>query len=447
MEGSPITDKNLRYIKVEEPKILKKRCLISRITVSKNIDQFFRSKNYFFCYDIDIVDVPTSILQIPIVSNLITIAWAVGADLYVKEFDNEYLTSLNEVKNLFERWYPNLSYSTKIFFDKLVTNKYPNGESGLLFSEGLDCIASLISNKEKKPHLIFIWGIDIPLEEKQFWVKVWNDSKKYAENEGVELHYVKTNLRRVMNEIRLNAIFGKYLYADWWTSIQHGLSFVGLCAPYTKAKGIGTLFYATDHSPTCKYITGSHIFYQNNFCWGNTKVIYDGLKSSRQEKIQQLKEYIQDPNKSLKIRVCSGQYQEFNCSKCEKCRRTILGLVLENIDPNSCGFHVTDSFFSSFKDYLLSSHDKFIVNDSVGCFWRDIQKSTPEKIDYNLYNSREFFQWFRSFNLKTKVRRRTPNFVWDLGSLYIRLPQKIRVVTDKFKSKFENWLRSIIIRI
>lgn len=43
---------------------------------------------------------------------------------------------------------------------------------GLLFSGGVDSLASYIRHREKKPNLIMIWGADIPISQEGFWRKL-----------------------------------------------------------------------------------------------------------------------------------------------------------------------------------------------------------------------------------------------------------------------------------
>ena len=83
-------------------------------------------------------NVDKSILYIPIVSSIITVAWAVGADIYIKELDKTYLNSLSKIKLVFEKWYPQFSFSTNIYAENFVSNQFNGERYGLLFSGGVD---------------------------------------------------------------------------------------------------------------------------------------------------------------------------------------------------------------------------------------------------------------------------------------------------------------------
>ena len=85
---------SLKYIKVTELNVVDNKLSI-KIDCSENIKKYFLTDYFFVEYDQDVINVDKSILYIPIVSNIITMAWAVGADIYVEELDKTYLDSLS----------------------------------------------------------------------------------------------------------------------------------------------------------------------------------------------------------------------------------------------------------------------------------------------------------------------------------------------------------------
>jgi len=138
-----------KYIRIEEPRILKNRLLLSKISCSGSIEKYFQQELFYVEYGSDIQSVSTSILQIPVFSNIITVAWAVGADVYVQELDRSYLESLNKIKLVLKKWYPRFPFSTHIYVEKIVSNKFSNQKYGLLFSGGVDSTTSYIRQKKK----------------------------------------------------------------------------------------------------------------------------------------------------------------------------------------------------------------------------------------------------------------------------------------------------------
>jgi hypothetical protein len=94
-----------------------------------------------------------------------------------------------------------------------------------------------------------------------------------------------------------------------------------------------------------------------------------------------------------------------NCGKCEKCVRTITGLVLEGIDPEKCGFKLKENFFDLLKQNIIKN--KYFNEDDQIWFWRNIQKNITEDIKHDMYGSKEFFKWFKYYSIPNKV----PNYV------------------------------------
>ena len=413
-------DHSKKRIVIEPPRILKNRVAISKINCSRSLERYFRQKVFFVEYDVDISNIPSSILQVPVFSNIITVAWAVGADIYIKELDKSYLNSLNQIKSVMSEWYPKLSFSTRIHVKNVVSNRFHGPRYGMLFSGGVDSTATYIKYKKRKPNLIMIWGADIPLAEESFWKKVKNKYKNFAKQENVDLNVIRSNIFDFLRHESLDMDFGKYLTSYWWEAIQHGLGLVGLCAPTTIVKRIGTLLIASSSAPKC-YPWGSHPLIDSKVSWADVKVANKG-GTSRQEKIRyDLKNYIETNGRFPLLRACNSQYRQFNCSKCEKCCRTIVGLVLANIDPNKCGFDVDHNFFRILKRNLING--KIVPNFLC---WSDIQRHIPESISHNLHDSREFLNWFRDFDLPQSAMHRKISVKNCLFYIYYTLPWNVR---------------------
>ena len=411
-----------KYICIEELKI-RKNIIVSKLSFSKDVKKYFLSNYFRVEYDRNILNVSPSILHIPAISNLIPIAWAIGADIHVKELDETYLNCLHKIKSVMMRWYPDLSFSTNIEAEDVVQNRFFNKEHGLLFSGGLDSTVSYIRHITKNPKLIMVWGADIRLDRERFWRKIRNQYKIFADNENVKINFVKANMRQFMNENLLNLDFGNFLTDfSWWGAIHHGLGLVGLCAPLSVTEHLGTIFIASSHTKELiNYPWGSHPLIDNNISWADVKVIHDGYDLTRQEKIQCLKNYITSYNRYPFLRVCWSQSKILNCGNCEKCSRTILGLILENIDPNKCGFDINSNFFENLKQiFVKNSYDLSL--DRV-LFFKDIQKSIPEKMDHNLYDCREFFKWFKNFEISEVQKKDLIPIRDHLLKLFYSMPE------------------------
>jgi len=141
---------------------LSKHRVTSSFSVSKKLEKYIKNHNFFAEYDVD-VTADKSILNIPITSVILPLAWLTGSNIYVDEIDYAFKESMEEVKKEYMKMYPKIPFTTEIKADKVVENKNrvdPSERTGLLFSGGIDSTYSLVSNLRLKPRMIMIWGIE-----------------------------------------------------------------------------------------------------------------------------------------------------------------------------------------------------------------------------------------------------------------------------------------------
>src|SRR5690606_32128155 len=70
-------------------------------SVSPDIARFFTDDKYFVTYDCNVEAVPPGIAVIPLLANLMPMAWFVGFDIEVDEVDATFYQSLIELKKEF----------------------------------------------------------------------------------------------------------------------------------------------------------------------------------------------------------------------------------------------------------------------------------------------------------------------------------------------------------
>jgi predicted protein tyrosine phosphatase len=196
-----------------------------------------------------------------------------------------------------------------------------------------------------------------------------------------------------------------------------------LCAPLT-AKSIGTILVASSrglqHPGEIRYPLGSSPLVDEQISWADVKVIHDCYRLNRQQKIKQVfKPFIENKYYPI-LTVCTDSMrQDLNCNRCPKCLNTIAGLVLEGIDPNKCGFNITDKTLITLKqsflnrEYVVFEHDflspNFIWRTDE---WKAIQNEIPQSLNSNPNKSKQFFDWLRDFDLEkygTEMEQRKSN--------------------------------------
>jgi 7-cyano-7-deazaguanine synthase in queuosine biosynthesis len=406
-----------RYIRISEVRAVGSK-LIARLDLSENIKKYFLKDNFVVQYDKNIEDVDESILAIPPLFVIAPVAWATGADIYVEKLDQTSFNSLHKVRQVFQGWYPRFSSSGRIYVNNLIGNKFNNEQTALLFSGGLDSTTSYIMHKDEHPILISLLRGETSSYEAEFYDKVKNTFLDFAKNEGVEIHFIKSDVWDMNSSILNNRLLTRdFGVVEWYTKVSHGLIFLGLSAPLTVEK-VRTLYIASTFTQDYEARTGngSHFLAFTDFSWSDIKVIYDGQELTRMAKIKHIFKKNRTYGKNL--RICnpimhSGYYKNShsqlyfkNCGSCIKCVQTVTELIVAGIDPVECNFDLNDKVLDYVRCLFVSG-----VVDLAGEqpeFWRDIQRHLSDTINddvYRRYQTHKFFEWYRDFDLSTSKFR------------------------------------------
>lgn len=370
--------------------------------VSSDLSRYFNPKQPFFVsYDTDISSVPQSIAVIPLLANLMPIAWFVGFDVEVDEVDATFFKSLEELKAEFAIHFKNIKPST-LKATRLVGNVIPGDEAALLFSGGLDSFESLTRNIDKNPYLVSVLGADIDLSDD----KRWNDFKRFNALEPIvnndRLCYVTSNLRTFYT-------FDVDLLVDvnWWGKIQHGMALISLIAPLSFVKGIRTVMIASSNTGEVSFGWGSTSETDEKVRWANSQVIHDGFQFRRTDKIDNVVNFGKRTGQNVKLRVCYSEWRDgYNCSECPKCQRTILGLLLSGANPADFGFSPPKDFFAR----VMKNFGKdALMTTGVAYEWRCLQEKakTSENMSilFDEQAEKKFIATFSSLDMDEIVSR------------------------------------------
>ncbi len=384
-----------------------------KLDLSTNIKKYFLKDNFVVHYDKNIDDVNESILTIPPLFIIAPVAWAAGADIYVEKLDQTALNSLHNVRQVFQGWYPKFSPFGRIYVNNLISNRFNNKQTALLFSGGLDSTTSYIMHKDEHPTLITLIRGENSSYEDEYYNKVKNAFVNFAKNEAVDIHFIKTDVwdtySNLLNNKLLTREFG---VIDWWTKVSHGLMLLGLSAPLTVEK-IGTLYIAASFERNYKVRNGngSHFLVNTNVSWADIQVVYDAQELAKHEKVRNVLRKNQGYCKNL--RICSpimnsGYYKNTrsqshfkNCGSCQKCVERMIRLILDDIDPAENNFDLNDKVLDYAKRLLAAGVINLAENDLE--LWQDIQRHIPVSITdegvKQRYQAKEFFEWFRDLDL------------------------------------------------
>ena len=373
---------------------------------SRDLRRFF-ADDFVVEYDVDVSDVPESLLVVPLLANLCPLAWATGADVYVPRVDETFLYALKRVQRAFEELHPELIEGGEVYARSIEDNDHlkRGDDSAMLFSAGVDSVATYLRHRDEDPTLVSIHGFDILLDEEDQWSERTERLRRFGEERGLENRFVRMNMLTFVDVALVNAEFKRF-YDDYWvTSVQHGLGLLGGCAPLAAAEGIGTLYIAATHSEGFSEPWGSHPKIDDEVEWATTTVEHDGYELTRQQKLFEIADYVRAEASDLELLTCMEEGVTGNCGRCEKCSRTEVGLLLAGLDPADHGYDFDDSSFAHIRvrlangDWSIGADERFM--------WEDIQNHVDLDREYPYENAEPFFAWLRDLDVGAIEREST----------------------------------------
>lgn len=384
-----------RWIAVHRPERTDPGTIRVRIETSRELAHYLRTPVFEASYDRPLADVPPSLLAISAIADVAPVCWATGSDLHLACVDATFLRALDELRAKIAEFYPTLPCTTRVFTEEVQENRIQGNGVGLLFSGGVDSTASLVRHRAENPELVMIHGADIPLQNRRLWARALAANRRFAANEGLTLHTVRSNFREVLSSGALDAEFSSALLGrSWWAGIQHGLALLGLLAPLSAASGWRRILIAATHPHHVQGPHGSHPELDSRVRWADLAVVHDSNDLSRYEKIQKvLKSYFEPKPGKPTLRVCLAEApgSSLNCGRCEKCVRTAVALLLAGIDPRAYGLPYHPGILLQFRDRLVRGQYKFTLGHVL--MWQDLQQHLAEAPQRP--EPAKFFNWLR----------------------------------------------------
>jgi hypothetical protein len=398
---------DISIIRVSDDKIQYK------LSVSRPLKKYFLTfESYIEYLGADLKSVNDSLLIIPMLCTIAPIAWATGANIHVAEIDASFLTSLKKVKEVYRKFKSNFSFAGDIYSRKIVSNSFNGSRTGLLFSGGVDSLTSYLRHKDLKPDFISIWGLpDLPQFEKMFWQRTFTDISCLASLDSLSVFQVKTDILRSINF----ELLGIEFRIKWFVEAAFGPFMLGFTAPLSVLRGLGTIMIASSYTEDYRGFSASHPLIDENISWADVRVEHDGFELSRQQKLKYL---VRAENRRYleHLRVCWDNALKTNCGDCEKCMRTITGLAVEGIDPNTCNFKVDSKTFPLIKECFLQGMISF--NQSQLYMWKDIQNNIGANVKEDIYGSKEFLTWLKEYDLPQYKADKIRTLLRDIHRLY-----------------------------
>lgn len=401
------------------------------VVVSDELKKYFTSNRFFVEYDEDITSVPESILICPFVGSLLALAWITNSVIWIKEIDRKFYESLSRVKEAYEDIY--YYYPLKgrvvpsIFVDNILADNNSENKSLILFSGGADCHASLIRNMSKKPILCNIQG----------WYKSYDTIDKVAEADKRDIDafakifqfpfsFVRSNFATIQNLDAFDRDYQKALGDSLWHGFLHSMAFISIAIPIAFKHSINEIIIASSLTTGLNFLCASNSTTDAEFRFASHGlVLHDGFELHRQNKIHVITDFQRKIGKPYFMRVCS--FHETNCCACEKCFRTVLGIVAENSDPEDFGFHINKTLKDHWQDVMGKHIALMGFSSERALHWPHIIKRMKDNYSAMSKDKQEFVDWFLAYDFEGQKKKALKKYYRD---------NFFKIIARKLKNRF-----------
>ncbi len=402
--------------------------ILNKIDVNRNqvefrfeargkIKEYLCTDSYFIDYEQDVSEVPKSILAIPFVASLIPLMWLTNTVMWVEELDRTFYDAIFKVQAAYQRLYFDYPLMGNLVPAKIVENNFkPERESILLFSGGIDANTTYVRIRNTNPMLFNIQG----------WYKKQGDCdvaadadirdiSAFAQREGLDFTFAKSNFAVLVNTDTFDRNIKKKLGDSWWHGFQHSMAFISIAIPVAYLLKIEKIYIASS-VPMGEYVKcASYVTTDSEFKFATVGgCVHDGSELTRQDKVHILVDYANQRQDDYLIRVCS--FNDHNCCACDKCFRTILGIVAEGGDIKKFGFYINGNIREHFESIMEERAQTFNLKGESRLHWPAIKKKMIE--NYEIIEDKEFVDWFLSYDFamaqKTALKRYYRTNFWKI---------------------------------
>jgi hypothetical protein len=398
-----------------------------RFHLSREFSQKYVNEEFYVSYpkEVDVPNLPSSIVEAPLISYTIAIIWFSGEEYTIDEMDEDLYYSLKKVKEFFKRYFCNTSWNGELKPKRLVKNilSKKGSRPGMLYTAGLDSTTTLCRHFDENPVLI---SFNDPNEI----------AADFAKNNNFDFYTIYVNHEQFLKRNYLNSLSCDI--DDWLWDTSLGLGWIEIATPFLYAMGLPTFYIGSDNHWRANTFPDGKVMHRaccplidENVSPMGLQVKHDPFDMTRVDKVKYISAFCR--NRHLpkpKLTVCWQQkipgQATLNCHQCEKCFRTMLNIVATGEDPRDYGFTLSPKeLFPRFRSFITNFKMKTRV---IYTLFRDIQEHIKKNIRKLPNDYRPFYKWFISLDLWKMVEeaprpnRPTP-FNWeDYRDLYPEMP-------------------------
>ncbi len=220
------------------------------------------------------------------------------------------LSATQTIQDIFHKWFPEFQKIPVQAETELSEGVSGPAGVGIFFSGGVDSFYTLLKHQDEITTIIFVHGFDMMLERTSLRSKVSREIRRVAQELGKNLIEVEINVHELFDQ-----------YADF--AERYGgsvLPSIGLLLSPQFRKIYIPASEAYEHiNPD-----SSHPLLDPLWSTENLTFEHDGCEANRIEKIARIS---QSDIALRSLRVCfDNRDDSYNCGRCEKCLRTMIGL-------------------------------------------------------------------------------------------------------------------------
>ena len=247
------------------------------------------------------------------------------------------------------------------------------------------------------------------------WALVRCGVEAFAAKFGHRNTFIKTNGKEFIRR--------KSIRPDipvWWAYVQHGMGLSGLCVPALYHDGATEIMISSSQWQGYDYPWGSLPEIDNEVRCAGIAPSHQGFDLTRQDKLKYIvakseKDELPFPD----LRVCARPYAvEFNCERCEKCLRTMAGVVVAGGDPRHFGFSMTvRELHNELRESYERSHLTMLESELY--LWQDIRKHAQAALsnrngDKVSHDAETFLRWITGLGFEDYSRTYAHRHRWEL---------------------------------
>ena len=368
-------------------------------TVKGKLKQYFSTDTMWVDYQDDMSAIPESILVIPFIANILPLMWVTNTVMWVTEVDKSFYEATIRLKDAYQRLYSHYPMKGNLIPARFVDNSFqPQRESLLLFSGGLDAGTTYVRIRESNPLLFNVQGWYHQLADIDSAADAdIRDITNFAKSEQRDFTFAKSNFAVVVKESVFQRLIRPRFHDSWWHGLNHSMGFISIAIPIAFLHSIKSIYIASSVPMGEFCMCASHVTTDSEFRFATVgNCVHDGSELSRQDKVHTVVEYQRLIKRPYFMRVCS--FNDKNCCECEKCFRTVLGIVAEAADVTDFNFYHHGTLKQHWQDVIYRKGGLMSFKSEKVLHWPYIIARMKENYNKMTAEQQEFVDWFLNFD-------------------------------------------------